>query len=68
MGQSKEELFKQLTEKWNEFNTFHNTTTNKGAKDARKSINELKKLVGAYRKVSVEAQKSAKASKKAITA
>lgn len=51
------ELFDQLSELWEDFQSNHNKFTEKGNKAAgqraRKSLGEIKKLVTEYRKQSV---------------
>lgn len=53
----KQELFDQLTNLWTEFVENHKTDTKAGARRARKSLGEVKKLVTEYRKASVEEEK-----------
>ena len=48
------ELFEQLSTLWEDFKENHEATTKVGAKRARKSLGEIKKLVTEYRKASVE--------------
>lgn len=55
---TKTESFNALKELWESFETAHNGTTKKSQAEARKIINELKKLVGVYRKASVEEGKA----------
>jgi hypothetical protein len=50
----KQELFDKLVELWTEFAENHNSSTKAGARRARKSLGEVKKLVTEYRKASVE--------------
>lgn len=58
MNESKsEELFAQLSNLWEDFKENHEATTKVGAKRARKSLGEIKKLVTEYRKASVEENK-----------
>ena len=55
---TKLETFNAMKELWESFETAHNGTTKKSQSEARKIINELKKLIGPYRKASVEEGKS----------
>ena len=48
------EVYNKIKELYESFQTAHNTTTKKGAKEARKALGEIKKLVTTYRKASVE--------------
>ena len=50
---SKQELFDEMSNLWNEFEAQHNGTTKKSQQQARKAVGELKKLVTDYRKASV---------------
>ena len=54
---SKQELFDEMSNLWNEFEAQHNGTTNKSQQQARKAVGELKKLVTDYRKASVAESK-----------
>ena len=54
---SKQSLFEQMESYWNSFVAQHNGTTKKSQTEARKAIDELKKLVTDYRKASVEESK-----------
>ena len=60
MATSKE-LYNQLSDLWDEFETNHKVNQEKGNKAAggraRKAIGEIKKLVTEYRKASVEESK-----------
>lgn len=56
---NKDQLFEQMSTIWDQFVEANNGKTKKSQAEARKLINELKKLVTAYRKASVEAQKGA---------
>ena len=60
MATSKE-LFNQLSDLWDEFESNHKVKADKGNKAAggraRKAIGEIKKLVTEYRKASVEESK-----------
>ena len=55
---TKLESFNAMKELWESFETAHNGTTKKSQGEARKLINELKKLIGPYRKASVEEGKA----------
>lgn len=59
-----EEIYGQITELFNTFQTKHEKFIEKGNKsaeaDARKAIGDLKKLITAYRKESVEVSKNLK--------
>ena len=57
---TKEELYAQITQLFNEFTVGHNSKFKKGAGDARKALGAIKKLVTAYNKASVEEGKAAK--------
>lgn len=59
----KNELFEQMTQLWNQFVTANNGTTKKSQAEARKVINDFKKLVTPYRKASTDEAKAAKAAK-----
>lgn len=52
-----EEVFQEISEHFESFQTSHNGTTKKSKKEARKSIGEIKKLVTEYRKASVAESK-----------
>ena len=54
---SKQELFDEMSNLWNEFEAQHNGTTKKSQQEARKAIGALKKLVTDYRKASVAESK-----------
>ena len=58
---TRDELYTQLNELWEEFQENHRSNSEKGNKAAggraRKSIGEIKKLVTLYRKASVEESK-----------
>jgi len=54
---SKQELFDEMSNLWNEFEAQHNGTTKKSQQQARKAVGELKKLVTDYRKASVAESK-----------
>jgi len=54
---NKQELFEEMSNLWNEFETHHNGTTKKSQQQARKAVGELKKLVTEYRKASVAESK-----------
>jgi len=57
---TKEELYQQITNLFNEFTVGHNSKFKKGAGDARKALGAIKKLVTAYNKASVEEGKESK--------
>jgi hypothetical protein len=57
---TKEELYQQITNLFNEFTVGHNSKFKKGAGDARKALGAIKKLVTPYNRASVEASKSEK--------
>lgn len=52
-----EDLFTQMKQLWETFETEHTSTTKAGKGRARKAIGELKKLVTEYRAASVEENK-----------
>ena len=52
-----QQLFEQIKDLFVEFETEHNGTTKASKGRARKAIEEIKKLVTDYRKVSVEENK-----------
>jgi len=58
---TRDELYSQLNELWEEFQENHRSNSEKGNKAAggraRKSIGEIKKLVTEYRKASVAESK-----------
>lgn len=57
MNNEKEQLFEELSQLWATFESNHNDTTKASDGRARKSLGEIKKLVTAYRKASVESNK-----------
>jgi hypothetical protein len=57
---TKEELYQQITNLFNEFTVGHNSKFKKGAGDARKALGAIKKLITPYNKASVEEGKAAK--------
>jgi hypothetical protein len=57
---TKQELYEQITNLFNEFTVGHNSKFKKGAGDARKALGAIKKLITPYNKASVEEGKSAK--------
>lgn len=57
---SKQQIYEQMQVLWSQFEEAHNGTTKKSQAQARKLINELKKLVTAYRKASTQEAKQAK--------
>jgi hypothetical protein len=58
MASTKDELFAKTKELWSYFEAEHEKTTKVSQKNARSLINDLKKLIGDYRKASVEEGKS----------
>ena len=52
-----QELYEQIKDLFETFDTEHNSTTKAGKGRARKAIGELKKLVTDYRKASVAENK-----------
>jgi len=54
----KEKIFQEMSTLWAEFVTSHEGTTKRSQAVARKKIGDLKKLVTAYRKASVDEQKA----------
>jgi hypothetical protein len=52
-----DELYQQMKQLWETFETEHNSTTKVAKGRARKAIGELKKLVTEYRSASVEDHK-----------
>ena len=57
---TKEELYQQITNLFNEFTVGHNSKFKKGAGDARKALGAIKKLITPYNKASVEEGKVSK--------
>ncbi len=57
---TKQELYEQITNLFNEFTVGHNSKFKKGAGDARKALGAIKKLITPYNKASVEEGKVAK--------
>jgi hypothetical protein len=57
---TKQELYEQITNLFNEFTVGHNSKFKKGAGDARKALGAIKKLVTAYNKSSVSEAKESK--------
>jgi hypothetical protein len=57
---TKEELYQQITNLFNEFTVGHNSKFKKGAGDARKALGAIKKLVTPYNKSSVSESKESK--------
>lgn len=51
------ELFEEMKQLWNDFETNHNGTSKAAKQRARKYIGELKKMVVEYRKASIEETK-----------
>jgi hypothetical protein len=60
---TKQEIYEQLTDLFNEFVEAHNSTKKKDAAIARKKAGEIKKLITPYNQASVADAKEAKASK-----
>lgn len=54
---TKQEIYEQLTNLFNEFTVNHNATTKKGAAAARKAGGAIKKLLTPYNKASVSESK-----------
>lgn len=54
---TKQEIYEQLKQLWEEFNTNHNLTTKVSETRARKVLGDIKKLVTPYRATSVEESK-----------
>ena len=52
-----EDLFTEMKDLWEIFETEHNGSTKASKSRARKAIGEIKKLVTDYRKISVEENK-----------
>ena len=57
---TKQELYEQITNLFNEFTVGHNSKFKKGAIDARKALSAIKKLITPYNKASVSEGKAAK--------
>ena len=57
---TKQEIYTQLSNLFNEFTVAHNSTKKKDAAVARKAANAIKKLVTPYNKASVAEAKEAK--------
>ena len=57
---TKQELYETITQLFNQFTVGHNSTTKKGAADARKALSAIKKLITPYNKTSVEEGKVGK--------
>lgn len=57
---TKEELYQQITNLFNEFTVGHNSKFKKGAGDARKALGAIKKLITPYNKASVSEAKESK--------
>jgi hypothetical protein len=51
---SKQEIYEQLKQLWEEFETNHNATTKVSDTRARKALGEIKKLITPYRTASTE--------------
>ncbi len=59
---SKQEIYAQLTNLFNEFTVAHNSTKKKDAAAARKAASAIKKLVTPYNQASVAEAKAARPS------
>jgi hypothetical protein len=57
---TKQELYEQLTNLFNEFTVAHNSTKKKDAAIARKAASGIKKLITPYNQASVAEAKEAK--------
>lgn len=57
MNNEKEQLFEELSQLWATFETNHSGSTKASDSRARKALGEIKKLVTAYRKASVDSNK-----------
>jgi hypothetical protein len=57
---TKQELYEQIAELFNQFTAGHNSKFKKGAGDARKALGAIKKLVTPYNKASVSEGKESK--------
>lgn len=57
---TKQELFQEIADLFNQYTASHMATTKKGARDARKALSAIKKLITPYNKASVEADKAGK--------
>lgn len=55
---TKNELFESIKNLWESFESAHNGSTKKSQSEARKLANEIKKLLPAYRKASVDEGKT----------
>lgn len=53
----KQAIFEEMKALWNSFEENHNAPTKSSDAKARKAIGEIKKLVTAYRKASVDSAK-----------
>jgi hypothetical protein len=54
---SKNEIYEQLKQLWEEFDANHNATTKVSNTRARKALGEIKKLATPYRQASTEEDK-----------
>jgi hypothetical protein len=54
---NKQEIYEQLKQLWEEFETNHNLTTKVSDTRARKALGELKKMITPYRAASTEENK-----------
>lgn len=52
-----QEIYEQVKQLWEEFETNHNATTKVSGTRARKALGDIKKLVTPYRQASVEESK-----------
>jgi len=57
---TKQELYEQITNLFNEFTVGHNSKFKKGAGDARKALGAIKKLVTPYNRESIAEGKAEK--------
>jgi hypothetical protein len=55
---TKQEIFEQLKQLWEQFEAGHNGTTKVSDSRARKALGEVKKLVTSYRTASTEEGKA----------
>lgn len=54
---SKNEIYEQLKQMWEDFDANHHATTKVSNTRARKSLGEIKKLITPYRQASTEEDK-----------
>ena len=57
---TKQELYEQITNLFNEFTVGHNSKFKKGAGDARKALGAIKKLITPYNRESIAEGKAEK--------